>query len=42
MDGAGVAVGSRYTAGGAVSNWPGTASPCYGASIYVNTVLGLG
>ena len=43
MDGAGVAVGSRYTAGGAVSNWPWhRIAMSYGASIYVNTVLGLG
>lgn len=43
MDGAGVAVGSRYTKGGAVSNWPWhRIAMSYGASLYVNTVLQLG
>jgi len=43
MDGAGVAVGSRYTRGGSVSNWPWhRIAMSYGASLYVNTVLGLG
>lgn len=43
MDGAGVAVGSRYTQGGGVSNWPWhRIAMSYGASLYVNTVLGLG
>jgi dolichol-phosphate mannosyltransferase len=43
MDGAGVAVGSRYTKGGAVSNWPWhRIAMSYGASLYVNTVLNLG
>ena len=43
MDGAGVAVGSRYTKGGAVSNWPWhRIAMSYGASLYVNTILGLG
>lgn len=43
MDGAGVAVGSRYTKGGAVSNWPWhRIAMSYGASLYVNAVLGLG
>ena len=43
MEGAGVAVGSRYTRGGSVSNWPWhRIAMSYGASLYVNTVLGLG
>ena len=43
MDGAGVAVGSRYTKGGGVSNWPWhRIAMSYGASLYVNMVLGLG
>ena len=43
MDGAGVAVGSRYTKGGGVSNWPWhRIAMSYGASLYVNTVRGLG
>ncbi|MCH1582056.1 MAG: polyprenol monophosphomannose synthase [Flavobacteriales bacterium] len=43
MDGAGVAVGSRYTQGGGVSNWPWhRIAMSYGASIYVNVVLQLG
>ena len=42
MNGAGVAVGSRYTKGGAVSNWPWhRIAMSYGASLYVNTVLNL-
>lgn len=43
MDGAGVAVGSRYTKGGGVSNWPWhRIAMSYGASLYVNLVLQLG
>ena len=43
MDGAGVAVGSRYTKGGGVSNWPWhRIAMSYGASLYVNLVLRLG
>lgn len=43
MQGAGVAVGSRYTSGGKVSNWPmGRILMSYFASVYVNTVLWLG
>ncbi len=43
MDGAGVAVGSRYTKGGGVSNWPfHRMVMSYGASLYVNLILGLG
>ena len=43
MDGAGVAVGSRYTKGGGVSNWPWhRIVMSYGASLYVNLVLQLG
>tara|TARA_Y100000385_G_scaffold280414_1_gene331572 strand:+ start:986 stop:1714 length:729 start_codon:yes stop_codon:yes gene_type:complete len=43
MDGAGVAVGSRYTRGGKVSNWPvGRILMSYFASVYVNTILWLG
>ena len=42
MNVAGVAVGSRYTKGGAVSNWPWhRIAMSYGASLYVNTVLNL-
>lgn len=43
MEGAGVAVGSRYTRGGGVSNWPWhRIAMSYGASLYVNMVLRLG
>ena len=43
LDGAGVAVGSRYCKGGGVSNWPWhRIAMSYGASLYVNVVLGLG
>ena len=43
MNGAGVAVGSRYTRGGKVSNWPvGRILMSYFASVYVNTILWLG
>jgi len=43
LDGAGVAVGSRYCKGGGVSNWPWhRIAMSYGASLYVNAVLGLG
>jgi len=43
MNGAGVAVGSRYTQGGGVSNWPWhRIAMSYGASLYVNTILRLG
>ena len=43
MNGAGVAVGSRYTRGGGVSNWPWhRIAMSYGASLYVNTILRLG
>lgn len=43
MNGAGVAVGSRYTPGGGVSNWPWhRIAMSYGASLYVNTILRLG
>ena len=43
MNGAGVAVGSRYTKGGGVSNWPWhRIAMSYGASLYVNTILRLG
>ncbi len=43
MDGAGVAVGSRYTTGGGVSNWPWhRIAMSYGASLYVNSILRLG
>jgi|TARA_B100001093_G_scaffold442353_1_gene444030 dolichol-phosphate mannosyltransferase len=43
MGGAGVAVGSRYTRGGKVSNWPlGRILMSYFASVYVNLVLWLG
>ena len=42
LDGAGVAVGSRYCKGGGVSNWPWhRVAMSYGASLYVNLVLGL-
>jgi len=41
--GAGVAVGSRYVKGGGVVNWPWhRRAMSYGASLYVNLVLGLG
>jgi dolichol-phosphate mannosyltransferase len=43
MEGAGVAVGSRYVRGGKVDNWPlGRILMSYFASIYVNAVLWLG
>lgn len=43
IDGAGVAVGSRYTKGGGVKDWPWhRIAMSYGASLYVNAVLGLG
>lgn len=43
MNGAGVAVGSRYTRGGKVNNWPvGRILMSYFASVYVNTILWLG
>jgi dolichol-phosphate mannosyltransferase len=43
MNGAGVAVGSRYTRGGKVSNWPvGRILMSYFASVYVNAILWLG
>ena len=43
VQGAGVAVGSRYTSGGKVSNWPmGRILMSYFASVYVNTILWLG
>ena len=43
MNGAGVAVGSRYTRGGKVSNWPvGRILMSYCASVYVNAILWLG
>lgn len=43
VDGAGVAVGSRYVKGGKVANWPvGRVLMSYFASIYVNLVLWLG
>lgn len=43
INGAGVAVGSRYTRGGKVSNWPvGRILMSYFASVYVNTILWLG
>lgn len=42
INGAGVAVGSRYTRGGKVSNWPvGRILMSYFASVYVNTILWL-
>lgn len=41
--GAGVAVGSRYVPGGGVVNWPWhRRAMSYGASLYVNSILGLG
>jgi dolichol-phosphate mannosyltransferase len=41
--GADVAVGSRYTKGGKVSNWPmGRVLMSYFASVYVNTILWMG
>lgn len=43
VDGADVAVGSRYVKGGGVSNWPiGRILMSYFASVYVNTILWLG
>ena len=43
IKGAGVAVGSRYTRGGKVSNWPiGRIMMSYFASVYVNAILWLG
>jgi len=43
IKGAGVAVGSRYTRGGKVSNWPiGRILMSYFASVYVNAILWLG
>jgi dolichol-phosphate mannosyltransferase len=43
MNGAGVAVGSRYIRGGKVSNWPvGRILMSYFASVYVNAILWLG
>ena len=43
INGAGVAVGSRYTRGGKVSNWPvGRILMSYFASVYVNIILWLG
>ena len=43
IDGADVAVGSRYTRGGKVNNWPfGRILMSYFASVYVNAVLRLG
>lgn len=43
IEGAGVAVGSRYVRGGKVDNWPlGRILMSYFASIYVNMVLWLG
>ena len=42
INGAGVGVGSRYTRGGKVSNWPvGRILMSYFASVYVNTILWL-
>lgn len=41
--GADIAVGSRYTAGGKVSNWPlGRVLMSYFASVYVNMILWMG
>ena len=41
--GAGMSVGSRYVKGGGVANWPiNRKILSYGASIYVNAILGLG
>ena len=38
-----MAVGSRYVKGGGVANWPwNRVLLSYGASIYVNVILGLG
>lgn len=43
IDGASVAVGSRYVKGGAVSNWPiSRVLMSYFASVYVNSILWLG
>ncbi|MFY7971136.1 MAG: polyprenol monophosphomannose synthase [Flavobacteriales bacterium] len=43
VDGAGMSVGSRYTKGGGVENWPWhRLLISSGAGIYVNVVLGLG
>lgn len=43
IDGADVAVGSRYVKGGGVSNWPiGRIMMSYFASVYVNSILWLG
>lgn len=43
LSGADVAVGSRYTRGGKVSNWPlGRILMSYFASVYVNLILWLG
>ena len=43
IDGADLAVGSRYVKGGGVSNWPlGRIVMSYFASVYVNAVLWLG
>lgn len=43
IKGTGVAVGSRYTRGGKVSNWPiGRIMMSYFASVYVNSILWLG
>jgi len=43
VDGADLAVGSRYVKGGGVSNWPiGRIMMSYFASVYVNAVLWLG
>ena len=41
--GSGMAVGSRYVKGGGVANWPwNRLALSYGASLYVNVMLGLG
>jgi len=41
--GAGMSVGSRYVKGGGVANWPlNRLILSYGASLYVNLMLGLG
>ena len=41
--GAGMSVGSRYVKGGGVANWPvNRLILSYGASLYVNVILGLG
>tara|TARA_B100000768_G_C11284383_1_gene381121 strand:+ start:7747 stop:8475 length:729 start_codon:yes stop_codon:yes gene_type:complete len=43
VNGASVAVGSRYTSGGKVNNWPmGRIMMSYFASVYVNLILWLG